>query len=113
MQKKDYIKNWECFYSQTVLAVAPFLKKNIAGNSEVWASIKERIPAKTGWYKVKTKYDFTMDIALSKTMKGKLVWVIPDESLVTYWRELSQVFDVVNLTFKKTAVIIVKEFGLW
>ena len=66
------------------------ITKNKEQNSEVWVSVKERMPTKTGWYEVKTKYNFTMDIALSKTMEGKLVWVIPNESLITHWRELSQ-----------------------
>lgn len=44
LQRKDYTKNWECFYSQTVLAVAPFLKKNIAGNGRGFEYPKGKTP---------------------------------------------------------------------
>lgn len=55
--------------------------------TEAWVSVEERLPTETGWYKVKTKHNFTSDAPLSRTLGGKLVWVVPDESLITHWRE--------------------------
>ncbi len=55
--------------------------------TEVWVAVEERLPTKTGWYKAKTKHNLICDVPLSRTMGGKLVWVVPDESVITHWRD--------------------------
>lgn len=55
-------------------------------NKGKWVDVKERMPQKTGWYDVKTKYQIgPLNLPLSTTMDGKFVWVIPDESIITHW----------------------------
>lgn len=51
--------------------------------TEAWIPIEEGNPTKTGWYKIKTKHGFTSDAALSRTVSGRIIWVVPDESLIT------------------------------
>lgn len=50
-----------------------------------WIDAKTNPPKKVGWYKIKTPYG-EFEAPVSNTQSGKLVWVLPDESIVTHWK---------------------------
>ncbi len=55
--------------------------------ADTFVSVEERMPTKTGWYEVKTKHGYLTDAPLSKTALGKLIWVVPDDTIITHWLE--------------------------
>jgi len=52
-----------------------------------WISVHDRLPQKTGWYKVKTIYGDEITVPISTTLGGKLVWVFPNENIIQYWKD--------------------------
>lgn len=44
------------------------------------------MPDKVGWYKIKTQYGIG-EAPVSRTLGGKLVWVVPGAELITHWAE--------------------------
>lgn len=52
-----------------------------------WININERKPSKSGWYKIKTTMG-DYEAPYAKNVKGEMVWVMPDETMLTHWREI-------------------------
>ena len=54
-----------------------------------WIDINERKPDKVGWYKIKMPEmrQVEYEAPFVRNMKGELVWVVPDETLITHWKE--------------------------
>ena len=51
-----------------------------------WVDVKNELPSKPGWYKVRTKYsNDESEVPYSTTLSGQLVWVLPDPSIITHW----------------------------
>lgn len=53
--------------------------------NEEWVSIDDRMPDKAGWYKIKTIHG-EYEAPLSTNLKGDFVWVLPDSSIITHWK---------------------------
>jgi len=53
--------------------------------TDKWIDVKENPPKEIGWYKIKTMYG-EFEAPLSTNMKGDLVWVLPDPSIITHWK---------------------------
>lgn len=52
-----------------------------------WISIKEKLPLKKGWYKIKTTMgDYQAPFV--RNSNGGMSWVVPDESMITHWAEI-------------------------
>lgn len=54
-----------------------------------WISVKERLPNKVGWYKVKAPLlkEIEYEVPFVNTENGKLIWLVPDDSIITHWKE--------------------------
>lgn len=64
------------------------LKNKKMPKNETWISIDERLPKETGWYKVKTTlYNREYEVPLYKDLSGKLIWVVPDQKMITHWKK--------------------------
>jgi hypothetical protein len=50
-----------------------------------WVSVKERLPTKAGWYKIKLFYG-EFEAPFITDGNNKLVWCIPDPSIITHWK---------------------------
>lgn len=50
-----------------------------------WIDVKTNPPKEIGWYKIKTLYG-EFEAPVSVNTNGKLVWVIPDESIITHYK---------------------------
>lgn len=50
-----------------------------------WIDVKENPPQKIGWYKIKTIHG-EYEACVSTTWSGKLVWVVPDDSIITHYK---------------------------
>lgn len=55
-----------------------------------WISVKNRLPKKIGWYKVKAPSlrGIEYEIPYVRNAKGEMVWVAPEQTLITHWKEI-------------------------
>lgn len=50
-----------------------------------WINIKEKLPERSGWYQIKTTMG-EYEAPYAKTLEGKMIWVVPDEKMITHWK---------------------------
>lgn len=50
-----------------------------------WISVDYALPKKVGWYYILTLHGES-EAPFVSNMKGDLVWVLPDPSIITHWR---------------------------
>ena len=50
-----------------------------------WISVKDTLPKIAGWYKIKTPYG-EYEAPFVTNVKGVLIWVLPDASNITHWK---------------------------
>lgn len=57
-----------------------------------WIDAKTNPPKKAGWYKIKMPLlkEVEYEAPFVRNAKGELIWVVPDEGLITHWSEVSQ-----------------------
>ena len=57
-----------------------------------WVDINERKPEKAGWYKIKMSEmrQVEYEAPYIHNGKGDLVWVVPDETLITHQKEIAR-----------------------
>lgn len=53
-----------------------------------WIPVSERSPAKTGLYKIKTESGTEGHAPYSRTLRGNMVWVVPESAVVTHWKNI-------------------------
>jgi hypothetical protein len=61
-----------------------------------WQDISVIQPTKTGLYQVKVEYHGEMEVFLSITLSGKLVWVMPDTIKITHWKFKNKTTNQIN-----------------
>lgn len=53
---------------------------------EEWIDIKKEAPKEIGYYEIKTIHgDF--EAPFVRSLSGKMVWVLHDESIISHWRK--------------------------
>ena len=63
----------------------PSCKKHIPQDADGWISITNGLPETFGWYKIKTSHG-EFEAPFVTNGLGKLVWVLPDPSIITHWK---------------------------
>jgi hypothetical protein len=58
--------------------------RNFAKES-VWISVDFSLPKESGWYCILTCHGES-EAPFVKNDNGKLVWVVPDASIITHWK---------------------------
>ena len=51
-----------------------------------WINVKDNPPTEIGWYKIKTNHG-EFEACVSTNLNGELVWVVPDDSIITHYKQ--------------------------